>query len=199
MFDLYFHFLSQRTRPPFRPSGAPPGGPLPLCTRMPLTPRPVPHHVFPLFIPPPCVCATSVLAAVMQFLSSFLWLWSSQPTGVCMRQPLAMWQVLLAGVLVGYGQVRQSTGRQGIWREGGIQWGFILLRGVGEHAFVLSVCYAFCSVDADPYYVTWSSIPQYKTASPCTFNKGLRSWYGCRFASFMKYLECGVSRCCCGP
>ncbi|GLI61140.1 hypothetical protein VaNZ11_003416 [Volvox africanus] len=41
---------------------------------------------------------------VMQFGTVFLWAWASQPTGVCLRRPLAAWQLVLGGVMVGYGQ-----------------------------------------------------------------------------------------------
>ncbi|GLC41491.1 hypothetical protein PLESTB_001005900 [Pleodorina starrii] len=52
----------------------------------------------------PIFAWTGAAGKALQFISVFLWVWSSQPTGVCPRTPLSVWQVLLAGVLVGYGQ-----------------------------------------------------------------------------------------------
>ncbi|KAG2485193.1 hypothetical protein HYH03_016082 [Edaphochlamys debaryana] len=45
-----------------------------------------------------------VLGKVLQYAGMFVWLWSNQDTGVCFRQPLALWQLAVAAVLIGYGQ-----------------------------------------------------------------------------------------------
>ncbi|KXZ42553.1 hypothetical protein GPECTOR_136g636 [Gonium pectorale] len=52
----------------------------------------------------PLFASVGIFGKVLQFSTMVLWLWSSQPTGLCFRQPLALWQVLLAAALIGYGQ-----------------------------------------------------------------------------------------------